>query len=100
MAEQSRRPKQAFGPFGLNLTVDDLPPADVKRWIAHRKAIIVSAVRSGLITLEEVVTRYGITQEEFLSWERLLDEHGLRGLRATHQQKYRQQAQVPEDASP
>ena len=83
MVEQSRRPKQVLGPLGSVLTMGDLPPPNVKRWIAHRKAIIVCAVRGGLITLEEVVDRYGITQEEFLSWERLLDEHGLLGPHAT-----------------
>ncbi len=96
MAEQSRRPKQVLGPLGSVLTVDDLPPPNVKRWIAHRKAKIVCAVRVGLITLEEVVDRYGITQEEFLSWERLLDEHGLPGLRMTRRLKYRKQARTPE----
>lgn len=96
MAEQSRRPKQAPGPLGSVLTMDDLPPPNAKRWLPHRKASIVCAVRGGLIMLEEVVTRYGITQEEFLSWERLLDEHGLPGLRATRRQKYRKQARTPE----
>ena len=35
---------------------------------------------------------YGITSEEFLSWQRLLDEHGLQGLRATRLQEYRHSA--------
>ena len=69
--------------------MDDLPPADVKRWVAHRKASVVTAVRGGLITLQEVAERYGISREEFLSWAHLLDEHGLRGLRATRQQRSR-----------
>ncbi len=96
MAEQSRRRKQVLGPLGSVLTMDDLPPPNLKRWIAHRKATIVCAVRGGLITLKELVDCYGITREEFLSWERLLDEHGLLGLRATRRQKYRKQAQTPE----
>ena len=41
MAEQSRRPKQAPGPLGSVLTMDDLPPPSAKRWIAHREAAIV-----------------------------------------------------------
>jgi hypothetical protein len=89
MAEQSRRPKQVPGLSGSVLTMDDLPPPNAKRWLPPRKATIVCAVRGGLITLEELVDRYGITHEEFLSWERLLDEHGLLGLRTTHRSKYR-----------
>src|SRR6516164_310901 len=32
----------------------DLPPPDTKRWVTRRKAVIVSAVRAGVISLEEV----------------------------------------------
>jgi len=42
--------------------------------------------------MTEACLRYKITIQEFLSWERLLDEHGLRGLRATRLQEYRQAA--------
>ena len=96
MAEQSHRPMQAPGPLGSVLTRGDLPPPNAKRWLPPRKAIIVCAVRGGLITLEELVDRYGITQEEFLSWERLLDEHGLSGLCLTRWSRYRKQARTPE----
>ncbi len=89
MAEQSRRPKQVPGPLGSVFKMDDLLSPNAKRWLPPRKATIVCAVRDGLITLEELVDRYGITHEEFLSWERLLDEHGLPGLRTTHRSKYR-----------
>jgi hypothetical protein len=89
MPENTGRPKQILGPSGLSLTLDDLPPADVERWVAHRKAAVVVAVRGGLITLQEVAERYGISREEFLSWAYLLDEHGTRGLRATRQRRSR-----------
>src|SRR5215471_16607099 len=32
----------------------DLPPPDTKRWVTRRKAVIVNAVRAGVISLEEV----------------------------------------------
>ena len=32
----------------------DLPPPDTKRWVTQRKAVIVYAVRAGVISLEEV----------------------------------------------
>jgi hypothetical protein len=74
------------------LTMDDLPPPNIRRWITQRKAEVVAAVRIGLLSLDEACVRYSITSEEFLSWQRLLDEHGLRGLRITCLQKYRQSA--------
>ena len=32
----------------------ELPPLDTKRWVTRRTAVIVNAVRGGLISLEEV----------------------------------------------
>ena len=69
--------------------MDDLPPPNIGRWITRRKAEVVTAVRTGLLSLDEACVRYGITIEEFLSWQRLLDVHGLQGLRVTRLKKYR-----------
>ncbi len=73
-------------------TLSDLPSPNIKRWHFQHKAMVVTAVRTGLINLAEACVRYGISSEEFLSWQRLLDEHGLRGLRATRLQEYRHAA--------
>lgn len=70
--------------------LDRLPPPDTQRWVMRRKAQVVAAVRSGLITVEEACERYRLSEEEFKSWMRLLDSHGVRGLRATRTQEYRQ----------
>lgn len=70
-------------------TVNDLPPADTKRWVARRKAIIVNAVRSGAISLEEVCRRYELSVEEFQAWQRAIETHGVAGLRVTRLQIYR-----------
>jgi hypothetical protein len=35
-----------------------LPPPNTQRWVARRKAVVVNAVRSGVISLEEVCRRY------------------------------------------
>ena len=67
----------------------DLPPADTKRWVTRRKAVIVSAVRAGVISLEEVCRRYELSVEEFLAWEHAIDTHGVPGLRVTRLQIYR-----------
>jgi len=79
----------AIGPDGTAMTVDDLPPPNTKRWVIRRKAQVVAGVRGGLISLEEACRRYKLSVEEFLSWQRLIDRHGLQGLRVTRTQKYR-----------
>jgi len=68
---------------------DDLPPPDTKRWVIHRKAVVVPAVHSGKIRGDEVCRIYNISAEEFLNWERLLGKHGPAGLRVTRTQQYR-----------
>ncbi len=70
-------------------TKDKLPPANTKRWVIRRKAQVVSAVENGTISLEQACERYSLSVEEFLSWQRAIEEHGLRGLRATRVQQYR-----------
>ena len=64
----------------------DLPPPDTKRWVTRRKAVIVNAVRTGVISLEEVCRRYELSVEEFLAWQRAIDTHGVPGLRVTRPQ--------------
>ena len=66
-----------------------LPPSDTKRWVARRKAAIVTAVRSGALSIEEACRRYHLSEEEFLAWERGIEAHGVAGLRITRLQIYR-----------
>lgn len=75
--------------IGAAVTLDSLPPPETKRWVIRRKAEVVAAVREGLLTLEEACERYKLSIEEFLSWQRLVDSHGLPGLRVTRLQEYR-----------
>lgn len=77
------------GPEGSPITLADLPPPGTKRWVIRRKAEVVAGVRAGLLSLEEACQRYTLSTEEFLSWQRLIDKHGLRGLRVTRLQDYR-----------
>ena len=67
----------------------DLPPPGTKRWVTRRKAVIVNAVRTGVISLEEVCRRYELSAEEFVAWQRAIDVHGVPGLRVTRLQIYR-----------
>lgn len=66
-----------------------LPPQNTKRWVIRRKAAVVAAVHSGGITVEEACRWYQLSEEEFRSWERAFEIHGLAGLRTTRIQQYR-----------
>lgn len=81
--------KRVIGPTGETITLDNLPPPDTKRWVARRKAEVVAAVRGGVLTLEEACERYTLSVEEFASWQRMVEAHGLQGLRTTRLQQYR-----------
>jgi hypothetical protein len=76
------------------LTIADLPPPNTQRWVIRRKAEVVAAVRNGLLSLEEACHRYKLSLEEFLSWQRLIESHGVPGLRATRLQDYRATAKL------
>ena len=67
----------------------DLPPPNAKRWTARRKAAVVEAVRSGVLTLAEACERYNLSAEEIAAWRRAIEQHGLGGLRVTRLQIYR-----------
>jgi hypothetical protein len=75
------------------MTLEDLPAPNTKRWVIRRKAQVVIAVRSGIISLNDACRRYNLSIEEFLSWQRLIDRHGIGGLRATRIQQYREVGQ-------
>ena len=74
---------QASGP------ISELPSPDTKRWVVRRKAIVVQAVRNGMISLQEACRRYNLSVEEFLAWQRAIERHGIPGLRVTRLQIYR-----------
>lgn len=71
------------------LTLEDLPPPDTRRWVTRRKAEVVEGVRQGLISRGEALARYQLSEEEFQSWERLIERHGVSALRVTRLQDYR-----------
>ncbi len=81
--------KDAFARSDAPAPLASLPPANTKRWVIRRKAAVVAAVRGGFLTLEDACQRYTLSTEEFLSWQRLIERHGMRGLRATRLQDYR-----------
>ncbi|MFW5681065.1 MAG: DUF1153 domain-containing protein [Pseudomonadota bacterium] len=82
-AQSGATPETAQDPF------DDLPPPDTERWVASRKAQVVRAVQEGRLSLDQACERYGLSGEEFLGWQRMIDRHGVPGLRVTRLQRYR-----------
>jgi hypothetical protein len=68
---------------------EPLPAPHSGRWVVRHKAQIVAAVHKGTMTVQEALNRYHLTIEEFLSWQRALEAHGVPGLRVTRLQIYR-----------
>jgi hypothetical protein len=81
---------------GRRLTLADLPLPDTKRWVIRRKAEVVTAVRGGLLSLEEACSRYALSSDEILSWEHCIDRFGIAGLRTTRTQFYLRSVARPE----
>jgi len=88
--QSAGRPEQVIGPLGEPLTRADLPPANTRRWVIRRKAEVVAAVSGGLLSVDEVLERYGLTLEEFAGWQRAVERSGMQGLRVTRLQHYRE----------
>ena len=86
---QKIKPAQVIGPLGEPLTLDTLPPRSTTRWVVRRKAEAVAAVNGGLLTVDEACERYGLTLEEFATWQRAVDRSGMAGLRVTRIQHYK-----------
>jgi len=77
-----RHTPHVIGPNGDVLTVKNLPPPDIGRWVPRRKAEVIAAVSGGLMSLSDACNRYRISREEFHSWVTAYEEDGLPGLRA------------------
>jgi len=100
-AEAISPPRQqpVIGPLGKQMSLEDLPAPSTKRWVIRRKAEVVAGVRGGLLTLDEACNRYNLTVDEFRSWQRLLESHGVKGLRTTKIKKYRHNSPRHDDIS-
>ena len=88
--KKTKAPRAVTLPDGSCMTQADLPPASTRRWVASRKAAVVRGVVYGLITRDEALDRYQLSEEEFLSWVRAISEFGENALKATAVQQYRQ----------
>jgi hypothetical protein len=77
-----KRADQIVGLDGSMLGAADLPPKNLKRWVARRKADVVDAVEGGLLSEVEACARYNISREEFSAWLSAYESSGVAGLRA------------------
>ncbi|MEO0679138.1 MAG: DUF1153 domain-containing protein [Pseudomonadota bacterium] len=83
------RPNFVIGPDGGRLTRADLPSPRTRRWVASRKAAVVAAVNGGLISEDEAMDTWGLSEEELDSWRSAVSSHGVNALRTTALQRYR-----------
>jgi hypothetical protein len=86
---REKKPYSVTLPDGRTMTRDDLPSPKTRRWVASRKAKVVIGVQAGLLTLEEALELYALTEEEYASWVYAVSAHGLSGLKTTQIQRYR-----------
>lgn len=82
-------PRVVTLPDGSQMSRADLPPPGTTRWVARRKAAVVMGVETGLISLEEAITRYDLSEEEYGSWVDMATAHGTDGLKTTRLQTFR-----------
>ncbi|WP_238371429.1 DUF1153 domain-containing protein [Heliomarina baculiformis] len=83
-------PRAVTLPDGTVMTRADLPPATTRRWVASRKAAVVRGVIYGLISQEDALKTYALSEEEFIGWVSAVAEHGEQALKATALKKFRQ----------
>jgi len=82
-------PRTVTLPDGTTMSRADLPDVTTRRWVASRKAAVVRGVTYGLISREEAMEMYGLSDDEYASWENAVSQHGEVALKATALQKYR-----------
>jgi hypothetical protein len=88
--KKTKGPNYVTLPNGRKLTRSELPPRDTKRWVASRKARVVLAVQAGLVDRGEVCDMYDLSEEELESWLCAVKSHGIKALKVTKLQNYRQ----------
>jgi len=83
-------PRAVTLPDGTVMTRADLPDVKTRRWVASRKAAVVRAIRAELISREEAMDVYDLSEEELDAWHVAVERHGETALKATTIQRYRQ----------
>lgn len=77
-------------PDGSTMTRSDLPSPKTTRWVASRKAAVVRAVAYGLLSEEEAIRTYSLSEEELAAWRSAVERHGEKALKTTAIQQFRE----------
>lgn len=59
------------------------------KWTIKRKKGVLDQIDSGAIDEVKAFQLYGTTRQELDEWRRMIDKHGIKGLRVTKLTKYR-----------
>ncbi len=78
----------------------ELPPPDTKRWSSRRKAAVVVATRTGILSRVEACQRYMLSNQELADWEVAFDRRGIPGLRSASLHLYRDGPKPSEQSVP
>ena len=92
---ESNRPSARPAPASAMPARENLPPPNTSRWVIGRKAAVVTAVNTGILSVSEACQRYGLSLEELASWQRAVEREGAPGLRVARVQHHRQMQELP-----
>jgi hypothetical protein len=81
---KSSKPRVVKMQSGEILTIADLPKVGLSRWTAARKSTVIRAVMFGLISTDEAIGQYKLTNDEFQEWLRSYADYGRNSLKVTH----------------
>ena len=83
-------PRAVTLPDGTVMTRADLPDPETRRWVASRKARVVRAIEHELISRDDALKIYELSEEELDAWHVAVERYGESALKATTIQRYRQ----------
>jgi len=83
---------------GMKSPMAELPLTNTRRWVARRKAAVVAAVSSGILTVEEACRRYHMSEDELLAWQRAFERYGIDGLRSGYAELIKKRHRPRNDA--
>jgi hypothetical protein len=79
---------------GQTITFESLLNLEGTRWTRNRKYTVVVAVRAGIVSLKEVLSRYSMDREEFDVWADAVDRARTRFQKVTMRPAPRQRRRL------
>jgi hypothetical protein len=79
-------PRAVTLPDGTVFSRADLPPSDTTRWVASRKHAVVRGIALGVISRDEALRLYELSEEELDGWAAAVERHGANGLKVTRKE--------------